>query len=100
MEQALNGTVECADGEFMEMECLVDGARGIYAPQFFAECYGLEWGLSQEDMDILLAGPDHEFYWEAWDDVWMGVTLELDGKTWHLHCDCGDIFMVVHRDNE
>ena len=91
---------ETCDTQFLQCELLVDGARGIHAPQFFAECHGEEWGISPEDMTVLLAGPDHEHYWETWDDVWTNVTLKRDGKTWHLHCDCGDIFMVVYRDGE
>jgi len=100
MNAMLEEAVECGDGEFADMECLVDGARGIYAPQFFARYHGQEWGIKPEDMEVLLAGPDHEFYWETWDDVWTSVTLEQDGKTWRLHCDMGDIFMVVHQDEE
>jgi len=100
MEMTRDDAVAVNDGEFAEMEFLVDGARGIHAPQFFAECHGKEWGIFPDDMAVLLAGPDHAQYWETWDDVWTTATLEQDGKTWHLHCDCGDIFMVVYRDEE
>lgn len=53
------------------MELLVDGHHGIYVWQSFAEMCETalrESGLG-EDVDILLAGPDHEYYWEAIDNV-------------------------------
>ena len=84
---------------FAECECLLDGHRGIYIPQNFAENHGEAWGVSEEDRSILLAGPDHEFYWDTWSDVLDTATLQYNGKTWHLHQD-SDLFAVVYRDTE
>ncbi len=93
-------TAQDTDDEFLKCELLVDGCRGVYAPQAFARGYGEAWGVSPEDMAVLLKGPDHEDYWETWEGVWMNATLNRDGRTWHLHCDYGDIFAVIHRDDE
>ena len=49
------------------MICLIDGLRGIYAPRVFAERYGHL--LSTDAREALMAGPDHEAYWDAWDEV-------------------------------
>jgi hypothetical protein len=54
-----------------------DNARGVFIPQYFAECVQREYvtGVSKEDYDVLLAGPDHEHYWEAWADVVDNATI-------------------------
>lgn len=46
-------------------------ARGVYIPRDFAqgtrrECVA---GVRESDWETLLAGPEHEWYWEAWDAV-------------------------------
>lgn len=77
--------------------CIVDGSRGIYVPQFFAQAYGDRCkGLDAEDLEILLAGPDHEHYWETWDIV-DGELLVTDdaGHKWHVMQDDGDLFLVA-----
>jgi hypothetical protein len=74
--------------------CIADGARGIYVPQFFAEMGLKTEGVKAEDLAILAEGPDHEFYWEAWDDVLRdGVVILTDGQRCHLYQD-GDLFLV------
>jgi len=76
-----------------------NNARGVYIPQYFAESIVREClsGVSEEDMRILLDGPDHEQYWDAWCDVCdnailtdeQGVTFNLyqDGDLWIVPCD-------------
>jgi len=72
-------------------EMLVDSHHGIYVPQVFAETVRRDlFGetISAEDWAILESGPDHEHYWDAWDDVLMhaetadGVSLYQDGDLW------------------
>jgi len=87
-----------ADGEAVadKIQCVVDGAHGIYVPQEFARRINPEeWdGISQENLDTLLSGPDHEDYWDAWDDVERDATMTDDrGRTWRLMQD-GDLFMI------
>ncbi|MDR1872045.1 MAG: hypothetical protein LBS60_09060 [Deltaproteobacteria bacterium] len=66
------------------MEFLIDGRHGIYVPQEFAEAYG-EHISDPEDKAILLAGPDHDQYWDTWAaivdnvDIDGGFLLESDG---------------------
>lgn len=60
------------DGPNLEKAELFAGdARGIYIPKFFADniLRKLVTGVSDEDYSILEAGPDHEYYWDAWADV-------------------------------
>ena len=54
------------------MELLINSANGIYIPQIFAENYShllLHPEKNKEDMQILLSGPGHPEYWEAWFDI-------------------------------
>jgi len=81
---------------FEQCECILDGARGIYIPQAFAECYDMkEWKVSEEDEKILMDGPDNDLYWETWDDVIREAEYtDEDGIVWSLWQD-GDLFAVV-----
>lgn len=74
-------------------ECFLDSARGVYIPQNFAEAIDVkDWtGIKAEDLDVLLAGPDHESYWDAWTDV-LDRAETLDGRV--LHQD-GDLWLIA-----
>jgi len=71
-------------------ELFLDGNRGIYIPQQFAEAIDpADWtGINAEDLDVLRAGPDHDSYWDAWQDVLDhaetkdGRVLWQDGDLW------------------
>lgn len=73
--------------------CILDGCRGIYLPQAFAECFDCDaWGVSAENQEILLEGPDHDEYWDAWDEVIQTARYTDDaGYGWYLYQD-GDLF--------
>jgi hypothetical protein len=68
------------DGEFVLPEgslLYMDGNRGIYIPQQFAqetkhECVA---GVNQEEWDILEYGPDHDEYWDVWNYVEQNAVL-------------------------
>lgn len=87
--------------------CLLDGAHGQYIPQAFVEVYSPEkWGVTDEDRDILLAGPDHEWYWETWDDVLGNATYTDDlGFKWTLYQEgdllalCDALMTLEEKDN-
>ena len=80
--------------------CLIDGARGIYVPQAFAQAFAHdEWGFDAETWAILEAGPDHEHYDETWTEVldgaiYNGPVDELKGAV--LFQD-GDLFVHKHE---
>ena len=84
--------------EFLECECMLDSARGIYLPQGFAQCYNMqEWGISDKDEEILLAGPDDEEYWDCWYNVMFNARYhDKDADImWHLYQgESGDLFAV------
>jgi hypothetical protein len=72
-------------------------ARGIYIPQNFvqetrADCIT---GLKDGDRMILESGPEHEWYWEAWDAALdsVRVTDPATGTVYFLHQD-GDLFLI------
>ena len=86
------------DPEPIESHCIVDGDRGIYVPQFFAERYDMSaWHVSPEDVEIILAGPYHEFYWETWDDVLRSAYyVDKNGTRFTLEQD-NDLFAVRYE---
>ena len=78
-------------------ELFLDGARGIYLPQNFAEIVKRERveGVSEEQWAILEAGPEHEWYWEAWDEVLNSaiVTSPPTNERFALYQD-GDLWLI------
>lgn len=86
---------EIADGV---MELQVTSAAGIYIPKQFIESRE-EWQLEQikaqtSDGTIeLLKDPEHEHYWDAWDEVLQVVFITPDGVKFWLHQD-GDLWAV------
>ena len=72
---------------------LLDSSRGVYIPQHFAESIDVEgWtGIKAEDLDVLRAGPDAEFYWDAWQSL-LDYAETKDGRV--LHQD-GDLWLVA-----
>jgi hypothetical protein len=78
------------------IKLFLDDNRGIYIPRDFAQCVVREsvTGISAEDYAIL-EDPDHELYWDVWDDVLNGAELTdtADGSKWRLHQD-GALFLV------
>jgi hypothetical protein len=74
---------------------LLSDARGVYIPRDFANEIRREFvsGVSAEDWAILEAGPDHESYWEAWDDVINNAVITLAGDEYRIHPD-GDCWLL------
>jgi len=73
-----------------------DCNRGVYIPQHFAESVRREFvsNVSPEDWAILESGPDHEHYWDAWNDVEMNAILtDESGEQWRLYQD-GDLWII------
>ena len=81
------------------IEILIDGSDGIYLPLNFARMYmstaakqlklsGMKAQQIYEDAQILLSGPDHDQYWDAWSTVLDNLIIEQpDGSLWALHQD-------------
>ena len=77
------------------MFCLIDANRGIYIPRIFAQRYGSACikGITKIDIDILLQGPDNDYYFDIWDEVVNEVEFLFDGQLCTLFED-GDLFAV------
>ena len=72
-------------------------ARGVYIPRDFANevrCDCLS-GVDDATLDILRAGPDHEWYWEAWQDVENNATITdpTTGIAYHVYQN-GDCWLL------
>ena len=69
----------------------LDDHRGIYIPRDFANSFSdratAVSGVDAETWKILEAGPDHEFYWDAWHDVLNDATVTDDGTTYTVYQD-------------
>ena len=76
---------------------LVSDANGIYVPQVFATNYDLSlWSnIDPEDLTTIEEGPDHEYYWEAWNNILNSATYLLGGDQYHLHND-GDLWAICY----
>ena len=75
--------------EIKHFDLVIDGYHGIYIPQIFAQRFP-EW-LDDEEREILLAGPEHEDYWETWDEV---TSWEFEDKSLYIG-ESGDVFIVT-----
>lgn len=72
--------------------------RGVYIPQHFSESFADRAksvaGVSDETWRILESGPDHEWYWEAWDDVCRDARVTDDnGQQYFVYQD-GDCWLI------
>lgn len=76
---------------------LFDSNRGVFIPMHFEEemLHEAIQNVDAQDFESLAAGPDSEFYWEAWESVLNSavVTMPETGKRYTLHQD-GDLWMV------
>jgi len=74
-------------------------SHGVYIPRDFAESYNRSmWqGIDKDDVDVLCAGPEHEQYWDAWDNVLDNAkVVGDDGHTYTLHQD-GDLWVICYE---
>ena len=84
---------ELPDGSIL----LLSDARGIYQPQNFAQEVKRECVAHVSDWawETLLAGPDADGYWDAWDDVTRAAVLTdpTTGTKYSIYQD-GDTWLV------
>lgn len=83
---------------------ILSDARGIYIPRDFvtdkyneiAVDHCAAWGISEEDAEILASGPDHEYYWETWEDVLSYAQYtDEEGNKYFLSQD-GDLWAFCY----
>jgi len=76
------------------IELYADYAHGLYIPQHFAESCSDQWrGITCDDRHILLHGPEHPLYWDAWCAVVDNAHVVVGEHTWRLWQD-GDLWAV------
>jgi hypothetical protein len=77
---------------------LVSDSHGVYVPQAFREKFDLAlWdGIRDNEIEAIEAGPDHEWYWEAWNDILNSATYTQDGDTYRLWQD-GDLWAICYE---
>lgn len=78
--------------------CLVDGAYGIYVPQRYAVLCSADDMLTDEQREVLEAGPEHSEYWDVWDEVLDSVEVKRGNSLWHLELsESGDVMLVENN---
>ena len=84
------------DSEELEYNLLVDNDHGIYVAQIFARDLSKDWFVCATDREILLEGPEQEWYEEAWTDVIESAErVASDGTKWFLfQTENGDLLEV------
>jgi len=87
---------EAFDAGYIEL--LISDAAGVYIPKEWCEAcadYPGWSGFDKDDVETCLAGPDEEWYWEAWDNISQNAefTNPKDGSKWMLWQD-GDLWAV------
>ena len=84
---------------------ILSDARGVYIPRdFVTDKYNeitvdhcKAWGIKDEDAEILASGPDHEYYWETWDDVLSNAQYtDEEGNKYFLNQD-GDLWAFCYE---
>ena len=77
------------------IEIFCDSASGVYIPQRFAKEVNKELlsGVDRAELSILESGPDHEQYWDVWNNVENNAVVTTEGHKWRLYQD-GDLFLV------
>jgi hypothetical protein len=85
------------------MALLLADNRGVYIPRDFVNEFDMTRfeGVVEDDVKYLKEGPNHDWYWEAWESLLDKVTYTEGSHTWRLHQD-GDLWLVCAElmDNE
>jgi len=96
----IEASVDSDDGPDLSNAILfADDHHGIYIPQYFAQQINHEFvtGVSDEEWTILEAGPDHDLYWETWEQVAaysnVIITMPDSGIKYYL-CQIGDLWLI------
>jgi len=79
------------------MILLLDGARGIYIPQQFAEIYGdqlLNVYDLEDDLHEISKGPDADQYWECWDAILQEGEFKDEYNKIYTLAQNGDLWRV------
>ena len=83
---------------------LLGASHGIYIPKLWAtqiwEPGNWEGVAEPDDIEILSAGPEHEWYWEVWDSILQHASyIDSNGERWLLHQD-GDLFAYKESESK
>ena len=80
------------------VEILLSDSRGNYIPQHFCVDFDL-WlkDVEPEDIETCKAGPESEFYWDAWEQILKSaIFIDQNDNVWRLYQD-GDLFAFCEK---
>ena len=75
-----------------KIELLLTDARGIYIPRDFTDLTEFHDSVTEGDREIL-ADPEHEYYWEVWENVLNTAYAVINGVRWTIYQE-GDLWAV------
>ena len=79
------------------VECIVDGAHGVFVPVVFAQTVNraLLSGVAVETLEYLAKeeSVEDDGFWDAWDSVLNNARINIKGKIYHLHQN-SDLFII------
>ena len=93
-ESTLSGDIEDYCFSFVKVIHMYSDSRGIYIPRDFAKDFP---DLIESKDFVVLLDPEHEQYWETWDDVLDYVMIPHNGLQYHLYQD-GDLYAIASLD--
>lgn len=79
-----------------EPNLVLSDGHGVYIPQMFCIDIDEDWAklsnVDYKDVQICQAGPEHEWYWEAWQSILDNCEcIDKHGTVWRLYQD-GDLW--------
>ena len=89
----------CDDINLENAELFLDSNRGVYIPRDFAESvrHELVENVTAEQWDVLQAGPEHEWYWDCWNNVLNNAEIDDGNRKFTLYQD-GDLWIIPITD--
>ena len=84
---------------------VVNDSWGQYVPQRLAQIISSDWPEAlkavqeqcpKDTLDVVLEGPEHADYWEAFDEILeIKITMDIgNGSTVYGLCAHGDVFLL------
>jgi len=82
-----------------KMILLAGSGFGIYGPQATVENWEILSGTNDPDavkgsIEMVKLGPNHEHYYDAWEDIESNGILFIDGANYWIESNDGDIWAI------
>jgi len=79
------------------IQLAVDGSFGIHVPKRFFQRYPQFLEHLNEEDHAIIENPEHEHYWDVWDQFVQDFRVIKDGVRWFIHRDVDVFFVSEHH---